>query len=664
MSLCSNGWVLDRTEFEDWTCEFKYDTNSAFVKNLGPFEEVLLNRIASILLPKSDLLTETPDEVGLMDQIDQNLEFITPNYRFYIRVILKLFNALSLFRFGRTFRRLTAEKQEKYVEMWRDGFPYPFRIFFKLISSLVYTNYYANPAVCKKIGFEIPPIRPKSEPLKLAILPDKNILEADVCIIGSGAGGAVVAKELAEKGRRVIVLEEGKYRDVRFFDREPSHVTRELWYNGGLQTTLGVPCILLPTGSAVGGTTITNSGTCFRLPEKVLERWRQDFGLLDLNHQDLIPHFEKVEKILHVGPVTDDVLGRNAGLFKEGLEKLGLHGSPLLRNTQGCQGAGRCFVGCPNDAKQSMQLTYLPQAIQKGAQVFANCRAEKIISKGDHGGEVIAYALNPQTNQYDRKIHISAKVIVLAAGTLNTPRLLRRNHIASHNPHIGRHMTIHPTSSVYALFDEEVKSWQGVLQGFSYEGMEEEGILFEGVSLPPSIGALKMDCSPRRHREIMENYRYYASFGFLVSDEGRGWIRWLPNGDPVVYYSLQRREIAKFVKGLKFMTEVFFAAGAKSVLTGIRSLPEITAAEGVAPFDRLKARRSDFAPAAFHPLGTCRMGSDPAQSVVDSYGEVHNMKNLFIADGSIFPSSLGVNPQETIMAFATRIAEFIDRERF
>ena len=166
----------------------------------------------------------------------------------------------------------------------------------------------------------------------------------------------------------------------------------------------------------------------------------------------------------------------------------------------------------------------------------------------------------------------------------------------------------------------------------------------------------------------MEQFDHLACFGFMVTDEGRGWIRWLPNGDPIIYYSIRRNEIGKFVKALRFMSEVFLAAGAREIYTGLRPIPIVTPETGLKGFDRLmesrSVRRTDFELAAFHPLGTCRMGADPSRSVVNSYGEVHGYKNLFIADGSVFPSPLGVNPQETIMAFATRTAEHIHAKRF
>jgi choline dehydrogenase-like flavoprotein len=494
--------------------------------------------------------------------------------------------------------------------------------------------------------------------------PEKDLfLEVDVCVVGSGAGGAVVAKELAEKGRSVALIEEGGYFGVKDFGREALDIVESVYHNAGMQTTLGWPCIVLPTGRAVGGTTVINSGTCFRLPEKVFARWENEFGLEDLTPDALAPYFERVERHLHVSPVAEEVLGNNSKIFRRGLEALGLKGAPLPRNAEDCKGSGMCCFGCPTDAKQSVHLSYVPQAVQAGAKLFVRCRVETIIPKLEHGGEVIARFLDPSSGMPARKLHVSAKAVVLAAGTLKTPYLLRKNHIALHNPHVGRHLTIHPTGKIIGVFDEDVRAWEGVPQGYGYDGLKEEGILFEGAFTPPSLGAINVSLPPLEHKEAMERYARVASFGFLISDEGRGWIRWLPNGDPLIYYSIHRRELDRYLKGIRFLCEVYLAAGAKKIFTGLRPLPVITPDAGLKGFDALTVRRTDLEISAFHPLGTCRMAADPNEGVVDSNGEVHGVKNLFIADGSIFPSSLGVNPQETIMAFANRTADFLHSQR-
>lgn len=627
---------------------------------LSRYEIRILDQFTQTLIPISTTPAQRPEEVRTVECIENHLGFLPKNYRLLFRFTLFLFELGAIFFSARPFTRLS--QKEPYLEKWRTSHIYPVRLLFKLLESISYVAYYSRPEVNQRLGFSPPPVPRPQTPSPFAGIPDKDLsLTADVCVIGSGAGGAVVAKELAEKGRSVIILEEGAYYSSQDFGKEPLEIVQKIYRGAGLQTTLGLPSILLPTGRAVGGTTLINSGTCFRLPDKVIERWQKEFGLLDLSPEILSPYFDRVEKNLHVSPVAEAILGNNAKIFRRGLENMGLQGSPLRRNAKDCQGAGMCCFGCPNDAKQSVHLSYIPQAIRHGAKLFTHCEVTSFIPRQKYGGEVIARFLDPHTGKHKHTLRVDAEVVVLAAGTLNTPRLLRRSGMAYHR-HIGRHLSIHPAVKVVGLFNEEVRGWEGVPQGFCYEGLSEEGLCFEGIFTPPSFGSAHLDLPPRLHQEVMNHYRHLASFGFMVTDEGRGWIRWLPNGDSLIYYSLQRREVAKFIKGIRFLSEVFFKAGAQKVFTGLHRLPVMTP-ETLEALDTFSFHRSDLQLAAFHPLGTCRMGVDPSQSVVNGVGEVHSLQNLFIADGSIFPSPLGVNPQETIMAFATRTADYIDKYR-
>jgi len=630
------------------------------VSVLSSYETRLLAAISESLLPKTALLDQSPDNLMLGDRIERHLSLCTRTIRWVFRMTLWWIELGPLLTRGLFWSRLNADRKADRLEAWRTSRFYLKRLLFKLIESTIYMTYYSEPGVCKRLGYEPPPIRQRVALPPHRSSSDRDLsLKADVCVIGSGAGGAVVAKELSEKGRSVVLIEEGGYFSVNDFGVEALEIVEKIYHNAGTQMTLGAPCIILPTGRAVGGTTIINSGTCFRLPDKVVSHWRDAFGLTDISSEGLAPYFDKVERQLHVVPVGEDILGNNSKIFRRGLESLGHHGFPLPRNVRNCSGAGMCCFGCPTDAKQSVNVSYIPQAVTNGTQLFTNCRVEQIIPKLSHGGEVIGRFIDPRTGQATRSVRVDAKVVVLAAGTLNSPRLLRKNRIALHNRHIGRHLTIHPTGKIIGVFDEEVRAWEGVPQGFCYDGMADEDIMFEGAFTPPSFAAVSLSTGARDHKDAMEHYRNMASFGFLMSDEGRGWIRWLPNGEALIYYSIRRRELQKLVKGIRFLCEVFLAAGSKKIYTGIKSLPVVTPESGLRGFDEVTIRRTDLDIAAFHPLGTCRMGADAANSVVDGFGEVHGVKNLFIADGSIFPSSLGVNPQETIMAFANRTADRI-----
>ncbi|HEX5038330.1 MAG TPA: GMC family oxidoreductase N-terminal domain-containing protein [bacterium] len=628
-----------------------------------PYERRILQALCEALLPPTALLAETPADVDLISRVESHVAFCPPNIRSAFRLGLWLVEWGALLRRGARFTRLSEAERSVSMEGWKKSWIYGRRLLFKLLEANCLAVYYATPEISKKLGYEPPPVKNgKAAPIHVEASDRDLYVEADVCVVGSGAGGAVVAKELAEKGRKVVLIEEGAYYTSKDFGREAVEIVERIYHGGGTQTTVGLPCILLPTGRAVGGTTVINSGTCFRASDQVLEKWRTEFGLTGLTPEALAPYFDRVEKHLHVAPVTEETLGNNSKIFRRGLEAMGLKGFPLPRNADTCAGSGMCCFGCPTDAKQAVQLSYVPRAVEKGAKLFARCRVETVIPKLSHGGEVIGRFVDEE-GRPGKRLHVSAHAVVLAAGTLKTPYLLRKNRIVLHNRHVGRHLNIHPTGKIIGVFDELVRAWEGVPQGYGYGGMKSDGILFEGAFTPPSLGAVNISLPAREHKEAMERYDHVASFGFLISDQSRGWIRWLPNGDPIIYYSIHRRELDRYVKGIRFLCEVYLAAGVKKIYTGLRPLPVVTPETGLKDFDKVSIKRTDMEISAFHPLGTCRMAADPERGVVDENGEVHGVKNLFIADGSIFPSSMGVNPQETIMAFANRIADFIDAKR-
>jgi len=630
---------------------------------LTPHERGLLAAVADTLLPPTDLLNERADEVAVAQHVENHVGHCSRQIRATLRLALRCFDLQAFFRYGCGFLKISRDEREECLVRWRRSSFYPRRLLYKLLESNCNMVYYADSKIAQKVGFVTPPADPALPlPPFTADAEQDQFFETDVCVIGSGAGGAVVARELAEKGRSVLLLEEGDIYGLKDFGREAVEIVERIYHNAGMQMTLGAPCIILPTGRAVGGTTLINSGTCFRVPDKILKRWQNEFGLKALTSESLTPFFDRVEKRLHVSPVTDAVLGNNSKIFQRGLRAMGLEGFPLPRNAKGCNGSGMCCFGCPTDAKQSVNLSYVPQAVAAGAKLFVRCRAEKIIPKQGHGGEIHGHFLDA-LGLPKRKIHISAKSIVLAAGTLQTPYLLKKSGIAMHNRHVGRHLTIHPTGKIIGLFDEKVRAWEGVPQGYGYDGFAEEGTMFEGAFTPPSFASVNLGLPPMENKRAMENYERLASFGFLISDEARGFVRWMPGGEPLIFYSIQKKELQRYLKGIRFLCEVFFAAGAKEIYTGLKGLPTLTPETGLKPFDDFDLHRTDLEIAAFHPLGTCRMAADSSEGVVDSSGEVHGIRNLFIADGSIFPSSLGVNPQEAIMAFATRTAEFIHKNR-
>ncbi len=464
-----------------------------------------------------------------------------------------------------------------------------------------------------------------------------STLTADVCVIGAGAGGAVLAAELAEGGMRVVVLEQGPEHDPDTFTARPPQMLARLYREAGQTVTLGDPPIVLPLGRGIGGTTLINSGTCFRTPSHVLDRWQSEFGL-DVDEPAMRPFFERVEQALSVSEVTPELAGENAAVARRGAERLGWSHGYLRRNAKGCVGSGVCAFGCPTSAKQHTGITYIPRARDAGATIITGANVRRV--KTRHGCAEAVEARGADGSA----LHVRAPVIAVAAGTIHTPALLARSGLGAASGELGHNLSLHPATAAFALMEHVVDMARGVPQSFYVDEFAEQGIMFEGVAGPPSYVAISLPMTGRRHAEVMAQYRHLAQFGLMVSDSSRGRVH-VVAGQPVIRYDLDDADLQKFRTGLRRIDELFRAAGALEV---ILPLPA-----GVAPH---QARRRDLRLMAFHPLGTARADARPEHGVVDGQLALHGIEGVYVADGSAVPSALGVNPQETIMALATRLA--------
>jgi choline dehydrogenase-like flavoprotein len=462
-------------------------------------------------------------------------------------------------------------------------------------------------------------------------------LDADVCVVGAGAGGAVVAAELAEGGARVVVLDQGPRHDPDDFTARPPEMLARLYRDGGQTATLGTPPIVLPLGSGLGGTTLVNSGTCFRTPPHVLERWAGQYGL-ELDEATLRPCFERVEQALSVAEVSPELAGANAAVARRGAERLGWSHGYLRRNARGCVGSGVCVFGCPTSAKQHTGITYIPRASAAGARIVTDAEVLEVRVEGGRARGVSARLA------HGRRLEVRAPTVVVACGTIHTPLLLQRSGLPDASGQRGRNLALHPATAAFARMEDVVDMARGVPQSFYIDEFAAEGIMFEGVAGPPAYAAMSLPLSGDAHARAMADYRRLAQFGLMVSDSSRGRVGFVA-GRPLIRYDLCAADLAKFRSGLARMGELFLAAGAREVYLPLPA--------GVPP-ERARAR--DLTLMAFHPLGTARADARASHGVTDGDLALHGVVGLHVADGSVVPSALGVNPQLTIMALATRLA--------
>jgi choline dehydrogenase-like flavoprotein len=472
-------------------------------------------------------------------------------------------------------------------------------------------------------------------------------VKVDAVVIGTGAGGAPVAKELAEGGMKVAMLEEGERFTTDEFNARPREMTARLYRDAGQTATAGNVPIVMPLGQAIGGTTLVNSGTCFRTPAAVLEMWRERFGLDALSPQELDPYFRRVERITNVVQVPPEIAGRNAEVVKRGADKLGWSGDFVWRNVRGCVGSGVCNFGCPTSAKQHTGLTYVPRAWDAGATTFTGTRARRVKVEGGRARGVEA------TTSGGGRLYVECDTVIVACGAIHTPLFLQANGLGQASGELGRNLAIHPATAVRALFDEPIDMARGVPQSYFVDEFADDGIMLEGAAGPPDYAAMSLPFAGERHRDLMLRYQQMSQFGLMVSDVSRGSVR-TRGGRVEIRYDLCREDVATFKRGIELLCELYAAAGAKMLYPPIEGAGEI-APDAVRQLpDEIRAR--DLTLMAFHPLGTARADARPAHGVVDGDLKMHGIDGLYVADGSVVPSSIGVNPQITIMALATRLA--------
>jgi choline dehydrogenase-like flavoprotein len=494
---------------------------------------------------------------------------------------------------------------------------------------------------------------------------DEAKLAADVCVIGSGAGGAVAAAELAQAGLDVVVLEQGPHWTSKDFTQREEQMLPRLFEEAGMRQTEDGSVLVLQ-GRCIGGSTVHNLCYAFRTPDPILRLWRDDHGLAELTPEAMAPSFDRVEATLGVTPIRPDEVNALNAIVRRGTEALGWSGFVTKHNRKGCVLSGYCILGCSYDAKQSMLVTYVPKADQAGARVLANARAERIAVRNGCVAGVEGRAVDAQ-GRVGERFSVSARAVVLAAGAVASPDLLLRSGIANRSGLVGRGLHLHPSVMVAGFFDEPIHAYRGIPQSYyvdefiDLERDPHRGTVLMPIAGFPGLTAANLPGFGRSHFSWMRRFDRMAGLLVLLHDQSEGSVS--PGSSiarPRIRYALDADDERQLAEGLVHCCEILLAAGAREVVVPYWVDPLVfRRGDDLRSILRRGVRQGAIGIASTHPQSTCRMGGDPARSVVDGWGESHEVPGLFVADMSVFPTSLGAPPQITTAALADRTARYV-----
>ncbi len=479
---------------------------------------------------------------------------------------------------------------------------------------------------------------------------DGGDLECDVVVVGTGAGGAVVGRELAERGHAVVFVEEGEHHRRDVFDGSSLGAHKRFFR---FAASVGNAVIPIFIGRLVGGSTAVNGGTCFRTPPWVLDRWCEELDTDEFADENMARYFDRVEEILQVAPSPRAVVGPIQDVISRGCERLGFSHFAIRRNAPGCDGKGFCDFGCRTDARRSTNISYIPPALQAGALLFTGLTADRVLLDGDR-------AVGLQcTTRSGRTLRVHARKVVLAGGTVPTPLLLLKQGLCNKSGQVGRNLTLHPSSGVSGLFDQEIHGPRHVPQGYGCDHFLRAGELITAAQADTNFMPMLFPFTGQHLMQTLELTPRIGSLAVLIRDETRNGRVWRKvGGQPAITYNLTAKDTALLHQAMVHAAEILVAAGASRLYPVCMSLPMIESRD-LDKLRKLRPTAMEMSPISYHPLGTCRMGKNPRDSVVGLDHQSHEVRGLYITDGSTVQGPLGVNPQITIMAMATRAAEHI-----
>jgi choline dehydrogenase-like flavoprotein len=499
-------------------------------------------------------------------------------------------------------------------------------------------------------------------------LEQDRTLEADVVIVGSGAGGAISAEILARSGLSVIVVEEGPLRSSRDFRMREADAYPDLYQESAARKTADKAINILQ-GRAVGGSTTVNWTSSFRTPASTLAWWRRHYALDHATPDELAPWFAMAER--RTG-VVDWLVGPNENndILRRGAARLGISSGAIRRNVQGCWNLGYCGMGCPTNAKQSMLVTSIPAALDHGATLVTRARAERLRLRGQQAEELVCAALGADgVLPSGRRLRLRARHFVVAGGAINTPALLLRSKAPDPSGQLGKRTFLHPTVISAAFHDKRVEGWAGAPQSvYSDHFLSQDpldgpmGYKLETPPVHPLLAATMMSGFGEQHAAAMRDFAHLGGMLALLRDgfhdeSPGGVVRLRNDGSGELDYELNDYLWDGARRALLSMAEIQFAAGARSVQPAHEKAQRYRSwAEARREIAALPQRAHVTRVVSAHAMGGCAMSGDERRGVVDPAGRYRGLANVSVHDGSLFPTSLGANPQLTVYAITARLA--------
>lgn len=497
---------------------------------------------------------------------------------------------------------------------------------------------------------------------KYSLVTHDIVENVDVCVIGSGAAGAIIACKLAEQGRSVVLLEKGGYYDSEDMNQREVDMIPLLWKNGGAIFSDNLRMVIVQ-GQCLGGTTVINDAVCFKTPPIIREHWRS-MGV-NIPDERWETALDEVWKGVRASRVRPEELNENNLMLKKACAIKGYKASENDRNSVDCMRCGFCHLGCHYETRQDMLITYIHRALQNSdIKMYCNCAVERISHSGGLVDGVEGDFID-SAGLTKFKIRVNAKAVVVSAGAIASSLLLMKNKIALGKA--GRGLSFHPAVHLLGKFDQEINAYNGIPMAYTCHefgvtnGIKDNSFLIESIFLPIFQFSMGLPSFLAEHAELMKDFTHYAMAGVLVKDDPNGTVTLTETGRAKIHHALSPNDIKTVAKGLATLAELWFAAGANEVITEHADITRLKSKDDIPRLVHAVETNPDALNlASAHPQGGNRMGENIDQCVVDSHCQVHGFQNLFVCDASVFPTSVGVNPQITVMAIAAMAADHIN----